>query len=87
MWDSCVFRRPARCCDDANVPLHSDNTTLSGTPGKLDPDKVHLPPDEDLSPAPIEEDLSEWYYLDRLALDAAEVSLEQGSLDIVLEMC
>ncbi|KAK4097071.1 inorganic pyrophosphatase [Parathielavia hyrcaniae] len=29
------------------------NTTLKGTPGKIDPDKVHLPPDEVLSPAPI----------------------------------
>lgn len=38
----------------------SHNTTLKGTPGKLDPGKVDLPPDEDPSPALIEQDLDEW---------------------------
>lgn len=35
----------------------------------MDPDTVCLPPDEDLSPAPVEEDLDEWYYIDRDALE------------------
>ncbi|KAK4198124.1 hypothetical protein QBC40DRAFT_350468 [Triangularia verruculosa] len=47
------------------------NTTLKGTPGKLDPKKVKLPPDEDLSPAPVPEDQEEWFYVDRESLDAA----------------
>ncbi|KAK3370796.1 inorganic pyrophosphatase [Lasiosphaeria ovina] len=59
-----------------------DNTTLSGTPGKLDPGDVELPPDQDLSPAPVEQDLDEWYFVDRDALGLCEnvESLENGRL-------
>jgi hypothetical protein len=58
-----------------------DNTTLKGTPGKLDPDTVHFPPDEDLSPAPVEEDLDEWYYIDREALKD-RVTLQDEALSL-----
>ena len=47
---------------------------MKGTSGKLDPEKVHLPDDEDLSPAPIKEDLDEWFYVDRDAVDAEVLS-------------
>ncbi|KAL2015274.1 hypothetical protein VTK56DRAFT_5915 [Thermocarpiscus australiensis] len=63
-----------------------DNTTLSGTPGKLDPDKVDLPPDEDLSPAPIEQDLEEWFFIDRESLDAGKFSMEGSSMQIALDL-
>ena len=63
-----------------------DNTTLSGTHGKLDPDKVHLPPDQDLSPAPVKQDLDEWFYIDRDTLDSREVSLEGSDVQIMLHM-
>lgn len=67
--------------------LLRDNTTLSGTPGNLDPDKVHLPPDQDISPAPVDEDLDEWHYIDRDALDEEEeASLEGSRLKIVVDM-
>ncbi|KAL2256540.1 hypothetical protein VTK26DRAFT_1519 [Humicola hyalothermophila] len=63
-----------------------DNTTLTGTPGKLDPDTVHLPPDQDIAPAPVEQDLDDWYYIDRNALEAKDASLEGGRLRIVVDM-
>ncbi|KAK4120333.1 inorganic pyrophosphatase [Parathielavia appendiculata] len=63
-----------------------DNTTLKDTPGNLDPDKVHLPPDEVLSPAPIEQDLEEWYYVDRDAVDAQKASLEGSCLHVELNV-
>ncbi|KAL2173150.1 inorganic pyrophosphatase [Thermothelomyces heterothallicus CBS 202.75] len=63
-----------------------DNTTLDGTPGKLDPDEVRLPPDEDLSPAPIEQDLDEWFYIDRKTAEDGEGSLSGNNMTIVLEM-
>jgi inorganic pyrophosphatase len=63
-----------------------DNTTLKGTPGKMDPDKVHLPPDEVLTPAPIEQDLEEWYYVDRVSVEARGASLDQSSLHIGLHV-
>ena len=63
-----------------------DNTTLEGTPGKLDPGTIHLPRDEQLSPAPIEEDLDEWFYVDRDALDVEEKPLEGSDLRIVLDL-
>ncbi|KXX83208.1 Inorganic pyrophosphatase [Madurella mycetomatis] len=64
-----------------------DNTTLPGTPGNIDPDTVDLPPDQDLSPAPIKQDLEEWFYIDRSSLDTTEASLETSDLRIVLDMC
>lgn len=63
-----------------------DNTTLSGTPGKIDPDKVQLPPDEDLSPAPIHQDLEEWFFVDRDTLEPDKVSLEGSDLHIELDV-
>ena len=45
------------------------NTTLNGTPGKIDPDDVKLPPDEKLPPANIEQDIDEWFFIDRDSLD------------------
>ncbi|KAK3386451.1 inorganic pyrophosphatase [Podospora didyma] len=64
-----------------------DNTTLEGTPGKLDPNKVKLPPDEDLTPAPIEQDLGEWFFVDRDSLESsATASLDNSRLRIVLEL-
>ncbi|KAK3989630.1 putative inorganic pyrophosphatase [Cladorrhinum sp. PSN332] len=42
-----------------------DNTTLKNTPGKLDPKKIELPPDEALSPVHLDKKLDEWYYVDR----------------------
>ena len=63
-----------------------DNTTLKGTPGQLDPEKVHLPKDEHMSPAPVDEDLDEWFYVDRDAVDAEEEPLEGSDLRIVLEL-
>ncbi|KAK3344228.1 inorganic pyrophosphatase [Lasiosphaeria hispida] len=63
-----------------------DNTTLSGTPGKLDPDDVDLPPNEDLPPARIEQDLDEWHFFDREEVEAFKDSLEQSSLHIRLDL-
>ncbi|KAK3312000.1 inorganic pyrophosphatase [Apodospora peruviana] len=63
-----------------------DNTTLAGTPGKLDPDEVDLPPDQDLSPAPIDQDLDEWIYLDRDELDSSVSSLETSTLRILVDL-
>ncbi|KAK4237592.1 inorganic pyrophosphatase [Achaetomium macrosporum] len=63
-----------------------DNTTLSGTPGKLDPDKVKLPPDEDLAPAPIDEDLEEWYYIDRKSIEDRATVLDGHDLHIALNI-
>jgi len=68
------------------VPCDRDNTTLEGTPGKLDPDTVCLPDDEDLPPAPVEQDLDEWFYVDRNALDDEEKLLEMSDLEIVLDI-
>lgn len=68
------------------LTVRRDNTTLKGTPGKLDPDKVHLPPDEDLSPAPIDQDLDEWFYVDRDALDAGDARLDGSALRIGLHL-
>lgn len=66
--------------------MDRDNTTLKGTPGKLDPDDVDLPPNEDLPPAHIKQDIDEWFFVDRDKLDSAKESLEQSSLEIVLEL-
>ncbi|KAL2125897.1 hypothetical protein VTI74DRAFT_2318 [Chaetomium olivicolor] len=65
-----------------------DNTTLKGTPGKLDPHKVHLPRDEHLSPAPIEDDLDEWFYIDRNSVDDGQdwESLDGSNLKIALDI-
>ncbi|KAK0614421.1 inorganic pyrophosphatase [Immersiella caudata] len=38
--------------DECHVVEEAGNTTLVGTPGKMDPDDTNLPPNEDLSPAP-----------------------------------
>ncbi|KAK5657224.1 hypothetical protein OQA88_3282 [Cercophora sp. LCS_1] len=46
-----------------------DNTTLKGTPGWVDPRRVRLPPEEDLSPAPVGRETQEWYFVDRDGLD------------------
>jgi len=63
------------------------NTTLEGTPGKVDPGELELPPGEDLSPAPIEDDLEKWYFVDREKLDSrGDVSLEQCSVKIMLDL-
>ncbi|KAL1842460.1 hypothetical protein VTJ49DRAFT_5197 [Mycothermus thermophilus] len=61
-----------------------ENTTLDGTPGKLDPDSVSLPKDEDRSPAPVEQDLDEWFYLDRDNLEGDVRS--EGGMNIMLEL-
>ncbi|KAK0721763.1 inorganic pyrophosphatase [Lasiosphaeria miniovina] len=41
-----------------------DNTTLDGTPGKLDPGGTDLPADKHLTLAPIKQDLGEWCFVD-----------------------
>ncbi|KAK0642927.1 inorganic pyrophosphatase [Cercophora newfieldiana] len=71
-------------CAEASL----ENTTLEGTPGKMDPGDVDLPPNEDLSPAPIEDDLGRWYFVDREKLDSKEEeeSLERSKLEINLEL-
>ncbi|KAK0705513.1 inorganic pyrophosphatase [Lasiosphaeris hirsuta] len=61
-----------------------DNTTHPKTPGKLDPKDVHLPPNEDLPPARVEQDLDEWHFFDREAVKAFKDSVEQSSLHIFL---
>ncbi|KHE82921.1 inorganic pyrophosphatase [Neurospora crassa] len=48
------------------------NTTLDGTPGKVDPESVKLPPNEDLPPAEVEQDLEEVAYVDRKKGDEDE---------------
>lgn len=64
-----------------------DNTTLKGTPGKLDPEKVHLPRDEHLTPAPIKEDVDEYFFIDRDAIDEGKTVLEKtNNLRIELDM-
>lgn len=65
--------------------LRSNNTTLAGTPGKLDPSDVDLPPDEDLPPAEIKQDLNEWFFVDRDKVEPDDESLEQSSLQINLK--
>lgn len=58
---------------------NSENTTLKGTPGYRNPDEIDLPPGEDLSPAPIEQDIDEWVFLDREKLDSQpEAAPEEG---------
>jgi inorganic pyrophosphatase len=59
---------------------------LSKTPGKLDPDKVHLPKDEDLSPAPVDEGLDEWFYIDREAVLDEGVDLPECDLQVTLHV-
>lgn len=46
-----------------------ENTTLKGTKGWVDPDTVELPPEEDLTPAPVGRETQEWYFVDREGLD------------------
>ncbi|KAK4445188.1 inorganic pyrophosphatase [Podospora aff. communis PSN243] len=63
------------------------NTTLIGTPGKMDPDDVDFPAREDLSPAPIEADLDVWHFIDRDKLKSGLAdSLEQSKLKIDLQL-
>jgi inorganic pyrophosphatase len=38
-----------------------------------------LPREEDLTPAPIKDDLEEWFYIDREALEDAAMSLDSTS--------
>lgn len=45
--------------------VNRKNTTLDGTPGKVDPESVKLPPNEDLPPAEVDQDLEEVAYMDR----------------------
>jgi hypothetical protein len=59
---------------------------LPGTPGKLDPDKVKLPDDEDLAPAPVKEDLEEWVYIDRESIDDRGKALDGCALNISLRI-
>ncbi|KAK4155289.1 hypothetical protein C8A00DRAFT_13692, partial [Chaetomidium leptoderma] len=53
-------------------------------PGKRDPNKVHLAPNENLLPMPIEQELDEWFYIDKKAVGARETSLDPGDLQVVL---
>lgn len=52
--------------------MNRKNTTLDGTPGKVDPESVRLPPNEDLPPAKVEQDLEEVAYVDRKKGDEDE---------------
>ncbi|KAK1751088.1 inorganic pyrophosphatase [Echria macrotheca] len=70
--------------DSGKISL--ENTTLKGTPGKLDPEEVKLPPGEDLSPAPTPRDIEEWFFVDREKLDREGLSLDVERLDIVLDI-
>ncbi|KAK4172840.1 putative inorganic pyrophosphatase [Triangularia setosa] len=70
--------------EKGDISLH--NTTLEGTPGKLDPKEVGLPPDEKLSPAPVPPGLEEWFYIDRESLDDDKRPIQGDSLYIALEL-
>ncbi|KAK7936600.1 inorganic pyrophosphatase [Apiospora aurea] len=56
-----------------------ENTTLSGTPGKIDPDELDLPPNEDLPPADVAPS-EDWHFISReeLALSTGWVAIEDG---------
>ncbi|KAK1773774.1 inorganic pyrophosphatase [Copromyces sp. CBS 386.78] len=56
------------------------NTTLEGTPGKMDPKSVKLPPNEDLPPAEIGQDLEEVAYVDREKSDDEDEDDEEDDL-------
>lgn len=47
---------------------------------------MHLPPDENLSPAPIKQDLDEWFYIDRKSEEDNENSLTGKNMTIVLDI-
>jgi hypothetical protein len=49
---------------------------LSGTSGKIDPDEIDLPSDEDLPPANIGQAVNEWLVVNRNA-EAQENSLDE----------
>ncbi|KAK4645125.1 hypothetical protein QC761_311040 [Podospora bellae-mahoneyi] len=71
--------------EKGGISLH--NTTLSGTPGKLDPKDVGLPADENLSPAPVPQELEEWFYVDRERLEDDKKLVHGGdSLCITLDL-
>ncbi|KAK3936777.1 inorganic pyrophosphatase [Diplogelasinospora grovesii] len=64
-----------------------ENTTLTGTPGYIDPEEVNLPPNEDLPPAPVNRDLEEWFFVDREALRIpGSPSVEMSNLHIDLRI-
>lgn len=78
---------PVTCEEIETDDRDRENTTLKGTPGKLDPDDVDLPPNEDLSPAPIEGGLGEWFFVDRKKLNSkTQDSLERSTLEMNLQM-
>lgn len=76
------------CVADLLTVLNSENTTIKGTPGKLDPGEVDLPPGEDLPPAPIEQDIDEWVFLDRdkLESDKSAVRLLSGMSSLHIDL-
>lgn len=45
---------------------------MDGTPGKVNPDDVKLPPHEERPPAKIKQDMDEWFFVDRDALDGED---------------
>lgn len=51
------------------VVMPRKNTTLKGTPGYVDPSSIQLPPNEDLPPAEVDQDLEEVAYVDRTKND------------------
>jgi inorganic pyrophosphatase len=89
--DICLYVGPSACqpvivWEQEKLTGSRDNTTLKDTPGNMDPDRVRLPPDEDLPPAPVEQDLEEWYYVDREAVDTQGTSLDGSDLHIGLDV-
>jgi hypothetical protein len=53
----------------------------------MDPNDADLPAREDLSPAPIEDDLDVWHFIDREKLKSGPaVFLEQSKLKIDLQL-
>lgn len=58
------------------------NTTLKGTPGKVDPESIKLPPNEDLPPAEVDQDLEEVAYVDRVKEDKGEDEVDDDWDDL-----
>ncbi|KAK3396847.1 inorganic pyrophosphatase [Sordaria brevicollis] len=62
------------------------NTTLRGTPGYVEPESVKLPPNEDLPPAEVDQDLEEVAYVDRNESDDDDGDNDSDSNEDECEM-
>jgi hypothetical protein len=57
---------------------------MDGTPGKIDPDEVDLPSDEDLPPANTGQAVNEWFFVGRNADDKENSLDDRCKLNLTL---